>query len=150
MGALWEKLAEAGRSLHDVFRNPGLRRLQLAWAGSIVGDWAYSTAFAVYAYLHGGAVAVGIVAVVRYVLRALITPFSSMLGDRYPRRLVMIGSDLTAALVVVAGAILIWSDANRFVVFALAVVMSLVVSPFRPAQASFLPQLANSPDELAA
>src|SRR5579871_2451375 len=150
MGALRKQLADAGRSLRDVFRNPGLRRIQLAWAGSIVGDWAYATGFSVYAYFHGGAAAVGIVAVVRYVLRALITPLSSMLGDRYPRRLVMIGSDLTAALVIVVGAILIWSDANRFVVFALAVIASLVVSPFRPAQASYLPQLANGPEELAA
>ncbi len=150
MGALREKLADSGRSVRDVFRNPGLRRLELAWTGSIIGDWAYATAFSVYAYQHGGATAVGIVAVVRYLLRAIVTPFSSMLGDRYPRRLVMIGSDATAALVIGLGAILIWSDANRFAVFAVAVVASLVVSPFRPAQASYLPQLANGPEELAA
>jgi len=150
MGAVWEKLAESGRSLRDVFRNPGLRRIQLAWAGSIVGDWAYATAFAVYAYYHGGPTAVAVVGVVRYVLRALVTPFSSMLGDRYSRRLVMIGSDLTAAATVVVGAILIASNANRFAVFVLAVITSLAVSPFRPAQASYVPQLANGVEELAA
>src|SRR5215472_1916166 len=150
MRALREKLAEAGRSLRDVFRNPGLRRLQLAWAGSIVGDWAYATAFSVYAYQKGGPTAVGVVAVVRYVSRALVTPFTSMLGDRYPRRLVMIGSDTTAALVITVGAILIASDANEYAVYALAVIGSLVVSPFRPAQASYLPELANNVEELAA
>jgi MFS family permease len=150
MRALREKLAEAGRSLRDVFRNPGLRRLQLAWAGSIVGDWAYATAFSVYAYEKGGPTAVGVVAVVRYVTRALVTPFTSMLGDRYPRRLVMIGSDTTAALIITLGAILIAADANEYAVYALAVIGSLAVSPFRPAQASYLPQLANGVDELAA
>jgi MFS family permease len=150
MATLREKLAEAGRSLRDVFRNPGLRRLQLAWAGSIVGDWAYNTAFSVYAYQKGGPTAVGVVAVVRYVSRALVTPFTSMLGDRYPRRLVMIGSDTTAALVITIGAILIASDANEYAVYALAVIGSLVVSPFRPAQASYLPELANNVEELAA
>ncbi len=150
MTALREKLADAARSLRNVFRNPGLRRLQLAWAGSIVGDWAYATAFSVYAYQKGGPAAVGVVAVVRYVLRALVTPFTSMLGDRYPRRLVMIGSDVTAALVIALGAVLIASNANEYAVYTLAVIGSLVVSPFRPAQASYLPELADGPDELAA
>jgi MFS family permease len=150
MTALREKLAEAGRSLREVFRNPGLRRLQLAWAGSIIGDWAYATAFSVYAYQKGGPTAVGVVAVVRYVSRALVTPFTSMLGDRYPRRLVMIGSDTTAALVIALGAVLIAADANEYAVYALAVIGALAVSPFRPAQASYLPELANNVDELAA
>jgi MFS family permease len=116
----------------------------------MIGDWAYATAFAVYAYHHGGATAVGVVVTLRYILRALATPFTSMLGDRYPRRLVMIGSDVTTALLMALSAALIASDANRFAVFALAVVSSVSVSPFRPAQASYLPQLANSAEELAA
>src|SRR5947209_3746370 len=134
MGSLREKLADASRSLREVFRNPGLRRVQLGFAGSIIGDWAYATAFSVYAYEHGGATAVGVVVVIRYVLRALATPFTSMLGDRYSRRLVMIGSDMTAALIIGLSAILIASGANRFAVFALAIVGSLAVSPFRAAQ----------------
>jgi MFS family permease len=150
MGALREKLAGAGRSLRDVFRNPGLRRIELAFAGSIIGDWAYTTAFAVYAYEHGGATAVGVVVTLRYILRALAAPFTSVLGDRYPRRLVMIGSDLTTALLMALTATLIASDASRYGVFALAVASSVTVSPFRAAQKSFLPQLANSAEELAA
>lgn len=147
---LREKLAESGRSLRDVFRNPGLRRVQLGFAGSIIGDWAYATAFSVYAYEHGGPTAVGVVMVIRYVLRALVTPFTSALGDRYSKRLVMIGSDVTAALIIAVAGLLIAVDANRFAVFALTIVGSLAVSPFRPAQASYLPQLANGVEELAA
>jgi len=150
MGALWEKLAESGRSLREVFRNPGLRRVELAFAGSIIGDWAYATAFAVYAYEHGGPTAVGVVMVLRYLLRALATPFTSVLGDRYPRRLVMIGSDATAAVIVGSSAVLIAANANRFAVFVLVILSSVAVSPFRPAQASYLPALANSAEELAA
>src|SRR4051794_33091031 len=114
MGVLKKELAAAGQSLREVFRNPGLRRVQLAFAGSIIGDWAYATAFSVYAYGHGGAAAVGIVLTGRYVLRALATPFTSMLGDRYPRRLVMIGSDLAAALLMAVSAALIASGASRY------------------------------------
>jgi MFS family permease len=150
MGAFRKELADAGRSLREVFRNPGLRRVQLAFAGSIIGDWAYATAFAVYAYEHGGATAVGVVVTLRYILRALATPFTSVLGDRYPRRLVMIGSDVTTAVLMALAAALIASGASRYAVFVLAVISSVAVSPFRSAQASYLPQLANSAEELAA
>jgi hypothetical protein len=52
--------------LREVFRNRGLRRLQLAWAGSIIGSWAYTVALVVYAFRPGGASAVGLVGVVRW------------------------------------------------------------------------------------
>jgi len=112
MRTLRERVVESADSLRAVFRNPGLRRIQLAWAGSIVGDWAYATAFAVYAYEQGGPTAVGLVGVARYVLRALVTPFTSVLGDRYPRRLVMVGADVSQAVLVVVGALLISTGAN--------------------------------------
>ena len=67
MNGLREQIANSTRSLRDVFRNPGLRRLQLAFAGSIVGDWAYAVAVAVYAYERGGPTAVGVLGVIRYV-----------------------------------------------------------------------------------
>ena len=107
MTGLREKLSDSTRSLRDVFRNPGLRRLQLAFAGSIVGDWAYAVAVAVYAYDHGGATAVGVLGVIRYVSLAVVTPFTSVLGDRYPRRLVMVCSDRSRAALVVAAAVVI-------------------------------------------
>ena len=47
------------KAFREVFGNPGLRRIQLAWAGSIIGTWAYGIAIAVYAYQQGGATAVG-------------------------------------------------------------------------------------------
>ena len=52
-----------------VLRNPNLRRLQLAFAGSAIGDWAYATAVAVWAYGEGGARSVGIWMAIRYTLR---------------------------------------------------------------------------------
>jgi len=147
---LREKLADAGRSLEEVFRNPGLRRIQLAFAGSIVGDWAYAVAVAVYAYGQGGPTAVGLLGVVRYVSMAVIGPFASVLGDRYPRKLVMAASDSVRAVLVIVAALLIAGDANQYWVYALAVLTSICATPFRPAQASLLPELASGPGDLAA
>ena len=64
-------------ALGAVFASPPLRRLQLAWAGSILGGWAYLVALGVYAYDQGGAAAVGIVGLIRLVPAALAAPFTS-------------------------------------------------------------------------
>jgi MFS family permease len=127
-----------------------MRRVLLAWAGSIVGDWAYATAFAVYAYEQGGPTAVGLVGVARYVLRALVTPFASVLGDRYPRRLVMVSGNLSQAVLIVGGGLLISSGANAYLVYVLALLTAICATPFRSAQASLLPELAHGPADLAA
>ena len=150
MKGLREQIANSMRSLRDVFRNKGLRRLQLAFAGSIVGDWAYAVAVAVYAYERGGPTAVGVLGVIRYVSLAIVTPFAATLGDRYSRRLVMVSSDTTRAVLVFCGAALIASGAPSLSVYALAVVTSLCGSPFRSAQASLIPDLADDAGELAA
>ena len=63
--------------MREVFHNPALRRLQLAWAGSIIGSWAYAVALVVYAYDQGGASAVGLVALIRWLPAAVASPLSS-------------------------------------------------------------------------
>ncbi len=150
MTGLLEKLTDAGRSLQNVFANPGLRRVELAFAGSIVGDWAYAVAVALYAFEHGGATAVGVLGVIRYLSLAIVTPLTSTLADRYPRRLVMISSDISRAVLVFAAAALIESNGPSIAVYVLAITTAIFGSPFRSAQASLLPQLARDPGELAA
>ena len=138
------------RALTDVFRNPALRRLESAFAGSVVGDWAYAVAVSVYAYGEGGPAAVGVLAVVRYLLMAVVTPFAATLADRYPRRAVMISADLVRAALVVIAAGVIFSDGPALLVYGLAIVTSLVGTPFRPSQAALLPKLARDSGELTA
>ncbi len=138
------------RALTDVFRNPSLRRLELAFAGSVVGDWAYAVAVAVYAYGEGGPTAVGVLAVVRYLSMALVTPFTATLADRLPRKMVMISADVTRAMLVVVAAGVIFSDGPALLVYGLAIITSLAGTPFRPAQAALLPRLARDSGELTA
>lgn len=77
-----------------MFRNPNLRRVQFALAGSTIGDWAYATAVAVWAYGVGGAEAVGIWTAIRLTLLAFAAPVGATIADRFPRRQVMIALDL--------------------------------------------------------
>src|SRR5262245_1801170 len=97
VGSLRRHLRASMAPLGETFRNPGLRRLQLAWVGSLFGTWFYIVALSVYAYEHGGAGAVGLVGVIRMVPAGLMAPIASTLADRFPRRLVMISADLIRA-----------------------------------------------------
>src|SRR5262245_24051075 len=144
------KIADSGRALARVFSNPGLRRLQLAFVGSIVGDWAYATAVAVYAFGQGGAAAVGLLGVVRYLSMAAVLPLASTLSDRFPRKRVMIASDLTRCLLVLGAAGVIASDGPALAVYALAIAAALAGTPFRSSQAALLPTLARDAGELTA
>ena len=110
VGGFRERLRESGSALADVFRNPALRRLQLAFIGSTVGDRAFTVAIAVYAYAQGGASAVGIVAVIRYLTMAVSFPLASTLADRHSRRRVMLLSDLVCATFALVGAAVVAMD----------------------------------------
>ncbi len=144
------RLRESGRALARVFANPGLRRLELAFVGSIVGDWAYAVAVAVYAFGHGGATAVGLLGVVRYLTMAIALPFASVLADRYSRRRVMLSADCIRAVLVFAAAGVIAAGGPALLVYALAIGTALVGTAFRPAQAALLPVLAGDPGDLTA
>lgn len=150
MGEIRDELRESGTALAAVVRNPALRRIQLAFAGSVIGDWAYSVAASIYLYTKSGPGAVGALGVVRFVLMALATPFASTLADRFPRRTVMVVSDTLRAGLVIAAALVIEADGPVAFVLVLAVLTSLCGTAFRPAQASLLPSLVNEPAELTA
>jgi MFS family permease len=150
MRRLLNRLTEALRAFRGVAGNPGLLRLELAWACSVVGAWAYGIAVVVYAYEQGGARAVGVVGLLRWGIAALASPFAAVLGDRYDRRLVMVASDFVRAALIVAAAAAVWSDAEPAFVYALAALVSVAGTPFRPAEAAYTPLLARTPDELSA
>ena len=143
-------LRESGTAFRAVFANRSLRRIQLAWAASIMGTWAYGIAVAVFAYEQGGATAVGVVTMVRWLAAAIASPFAALLGDRYDRRWVMVGSDLARAALIGAAGLAVYSDAPPLVVYALASLVSVAATPFRPAQAALVPALAETPEQLTA
>jgi MFS family permease len=150
MRRLLGQLAESGRAFRDVFGNPGLRRLELAWVGSTMGTWAYAIAVVVFAYEQGGPKAVGVVGLVRWIAAAVASPFAALLGDRYDRRLVMVASDLVRALLIGAAAITVHVNGPPIIVYVLASLIGISATAFRPAQAALTPSLARTPEELTA
>jgi len=136
--------------MRGVYANPNLRRIQLGGAGSTIGLYAYGVAIAVYAYGQGGATAVGVVTAIRQLVAAFIAPFSASLADRFPRERVMLASDVGRFCTVGLTTLLVTQDAPALAVYAVATVTTVLGTVFRPAEASLIPVLAATPEELTA
>jgi predicted MFS family arabinose efflux permease len=147
---LRSRLAESTGAFRDAFANPALRRLELALAGSVIGDWAFSVALAVYAYHQGGAAALGIVSMVRWLVAAAAAPFIAVMADRYRRRWVMMAADLTRGITVAVAAVIVWSGGPALIVYGLAVGTAIMSTAFPPAQTALIPSLTRTPEEMTA
>jgi hypothetical protein len=150
VAGLSERVGESVGALREVYRNPGLRWVQLAYAGAAVGTYAYGVALGVYAYRQGGATAVGVVLAIRLGVAATIAPFAASAADRFRRERVMLFSDLGRALVIGVAAVAVAADVSSLAVYALAVCTSILGTVFRPAESALLPTLARTPEELTA
>jgi len=62
----------------------------------------------------------------------------------------MAGSDLARAALIGAAALAVFTDASPYAVYVLAVLVSVVATLFRPAEAALTPSLARTPEELTA
>lgn len=150
MATLRGRIAESLGALRGAFSNPHIRRVQLAYVGSSVGLYANSIAVAVYAFHHGGATAVGVFMFVRLAVAASTAPFAASLADRYRQERVMLGSDLLRVASVAGCAVVVATHAPSIALYVLATLSSVFGAAFRPAEASLLPTLARSPEELTA
>src|SRR5580765_2544793 len=150
MSEFRSRLSETAQAFRAVFANRELRKLQLAFVGSITGEWGFLVALVVYADAHGGAKAISLVLVIRWIAAALTAPWLAYFADRYPRERVMLAADLSRVVAMSVMAAAAFSGAPAWIVFVLAGFMAVASKTFRPAQAALLPLLANSPEELTA
>jgi MFS family permease len=147
---LGARLSQSLGALADVFRTGDLRRLGLAYLTSLLALWAYGVVISVSAFPLGGATLVGVAAVIRLVPAAVVAPFAATLADRYPRRRVLIVTDLIRAALIAAAAAAVAADLPAAVVFAIAGANAMVGTVFQPAKGAMLPSLAANPEQLTA
>lgn len=147
---LGRPLRETGAALWSVCTDRSLRRVHLALAASMVGDWAYATAVTVWAFGVGGARAVGLYVTVRLLVTAVAAPLGTALADRISQRAVMVTSDLLRCGLVATAAGCLYAGTPAGPIFVLAVLAGLVGAPFRPAQMALMPSLVERPEELTA
>lgn len=148
--ALTSRLSDAAAAYRTVFRNPSLRRVQLAYGASITAEWGAVVALAVFAYELRGAAGVGIVGVVRMLPAAVATPFAAFLSDRYRREGVLLWIELAAAVALAASAAAFFAGRAEIPIYALAGLLAIFSTLLRPTLAALLPSLATTPEELVA
>ena len=140
-------LKERAGYIELVRGNVNFRRL---WAGSIVsllGDWFNTIAlYVLITELTGSPLALGGVFITKMLPWALVSPLAGALTDRYSRRLLMIGSDLVRA-VVVLGFLLIDTAAEVPWLYVLIAAQVVVSAVFQPAKSASIPNI-TTPREL--
>lgn len=133
-----------------VLRSPILRRVEGAFLAFSVAEWATWVAIVVYAYGRGGATEAGIVAAIQLAPSIIVAPAASALGDRFARGAVLVGAyGLQGATMLAAAAVLLLG-AEPLLVYVLATLTATTITLTRPLQASLLPEVVGSPEELTA
>jgi MFS family permease len=144
------KLATVIRALVVDFGNPDLGRLGIAKVGMSFANWCFAISLGVYGFEFGGAVAVGFVALVRLMPGAFASPFAGLIGDRFPRRTILLASGLAMTAILAAASAAATANSASAVVVALAGAFTVASSGYVPAEAAMLPALARTPQELSA
>jgi hypothetical protein len=150
MRAVLSYLSRLVGVVRTVSGNPGLLRVELAYVGFNVAEWATWVSILAFAYEVGGAAATGLVALVQLVPAALLAPLAAVAGDRYRRERVLLGGYLAQAASMTATAAALLAEAPVPLVYALAALTATSITITRPAQYALLPTLARTPNELAA
>jgi MFS family permease len=136
--------------VRTVSASPGLLRVELAFVGFNVAEWATWVSILAFAYQAGGAAATGLVALVQLVPAALFAPVAAVAGDRFRRERVLLGGYLAQAVTMAATAAALLAAAPVPLVYALAALAAVAITITRPAQSALLPSLARTTDELTA
>jgi hypothetical protein len=137
-------------AVRDVLAIPGVRRVELGWACSVIGELSGTIALAVYAFHQGGAALVGVYGIARTLPAAVVAPVIMGLSDRVRRELLLRVATGIRALLLCAAAVAAAAQGPTVVVIALAAASSMLASTYRPLLIAILPWLVRSPAELGA
>ncbi|WP_254431407.1 MFS transporter [Agromyces sp. Marseille-P2726] len=130
-------------------RNANLRRAQLSFLGAWTAEWAFTVALGIVAYRDGGAVAVGLVGLLRMLPSAICAPLLSPIADRGRRERVLILVSIVRGAATAGAAVVIALAGPVAIVYALAVLSTVAATLFRPAHSALLPSLCRTGYELA-
>ena len=148
LGTLQARTREAFTAFASNVRSRNLRRAQLSFGAAWAAEWAFTVGISIVAFRDGGAAAVGLVAMLRLGPAAVAGPFLGALADRMPRDRIIVWIGIVRTLAIGASAVAVASGGASAVVYGLAVVATIAVTPLRAAHSALLPSLCQSPDEL--
>jgi MFS family permease len=128
--------------------NRALRSSLLSFGFAFTAEWAFTVAIGLVAFADGGAVAVGVVGLVRLLPAALLAPAITAYSDRIPRERVLFASSAIRGIATLAVAPVLAAGGPVVIVYALAVVSTVAFTPYRASHSALMPSLCRTPDEL--
>ena len=135
----------------DAFAHRDFRTMVGAYVVDAVGSWAYTVVLAVYLYDRTGSTTVlALAATARWIPAVLVSPYASVLADRYERTLVMRASAGASAAVMVLMAVGVAVDAPVWLLIATSVLATVAAAPYNPASQALIPELVAEKDLAAA
>lgn len=142
-------LRRAAGAFSSNWRNPNLRRAQLSFLGAWTAEWAFTVALGIVAYNDGGALALGLVGLLRMLPSAILAPLLSPFADRGRRERVLVAVSVLRGVATAVAAIVVATAGPALAVYALAVLSTIAATMFRPAHSALLPTLSRTGHELA-
>ncbi len=131
-----------------LFRNSSLVRALLSFGAAYTAEWAFTVAISLVAFADGGAVAVGLVGMLRLLPSALLAPVVAAYADRLPREKVLFASSAVRGLATVLCGPILLADGPTWVVYVLAVLSTIAFTPYRAGHSALMPLLCRAPEEL--
>jgi hypothetical protein len=139
---------DRARAIFDVLRLPDVRRIELGWGASVIGELAGQVTLVVYAFDAGGAVLVATYVASRTVLSMAVTlGITGVSGRVQPGLLLRRVTWLRTVLFALAALTAALHEAPAAVI-ALAAASSSLAGTYRPLQVAILPWLVRTPAEL--
>src|SRR5215472_10592468 len=137
-------------ALRDVLRLAEVRRLQLGYGLSLIGEFVSTLALFVFAFDAGGATLVAIYGAARTLPGGLVTPVLLALTDRVSADRLLRATTGARALLIGLAAACAAAGVSPGLVIALAAAAGSLTAIFRPVLATMVPWLARTPAELTA
>ena len=149
-GTRLRRQADRRAVIREALRAPDVRRIELGWGLSVVGEFASTVALVVFAYAAGGAGLVAVYGLFRMLAGVTVALAIAGIGDRVRGEVLLRASTALKAILLTLAAVTAAVDGPALGVVALAAGSSGLEGAYRPLQASALPWLVRTPAELTA
>jgi hypothetical protein len=142
--------ADRRAAFREALRSPDIRRIELGWGFSVVGEGASMVALVVFALEAGGAGLVAVYGLFRMLAGVTVALGIAGIGDRVHSEVLLRGSTALKTIMLTLATVTAAVDGPALGVVALAAVSSGLEGAYRPLQAATLQWLVRTPTELAA
>jgi len=137
-----------GNPAYEVLRLPDVRRIELGWGASVVGELAGQVTLVVYSFGAGGAVLVAAYVASRTLVSMVVTLGIAGVSARVRPGVLLRRITWLRAVLLALAALTAALHAAPVAVIALAAASSSLSGTYRPLQVTILPWLVRTPAEL--